>query len=75
MDSRRAYFSWRASPQAASYRLELRHGSEDYTATTVGTAYAAVSDLPAGRWTWRVIGLDSRGQIAATTGWSKFRLR
>ncbi|WP_121252141.1 hypothetical protein [Nocardioides ferulae] len=75
MDSRRAYFSWRASPQAASYRMELRHGADGYEASTVGTAYAAVSDLPAGRWTWRVVGLDSRGQTVSATGWSKFRLR
>ena len=63
-------FSWRATPQAASYRWELRRGSavEQYT-QTVATSYAPVAALTKGKYTWRVVSYDSGDHILRSTAW------
>ncbi|WP_344152189.1 hypothetical protein [Nocardioides koreensis] len=68
----RAIFSWRAAPQAAYYRWELRRGStvEQY-ATTAQTSYAPVRPLTKGKYSWRVISFDSQNHVLRATGWRK----
>jgi len=66
----RSLFSWTATPDAASYRWELRRGStvEQY-ATTAQTSYAPTRPLSKGKYTWRVTSYDSDGHVLRSTAW------
>jgi len=66
----RAVFSWGATPDAASYRWELRRGStlEQY-ATTTQTSYAPVRTMTTGKHSWRVISYDSDNHVLRATSW------
>ena len=69
----RSLFEWTEVPGATSYQLAIK-GDATMTFTTSATAYAPLTRLPDGSFTWRVVALDSSGRPLGTSGVRSFRV-
>jgi hypothetical protein len=69
----RSLFEWTEVPGATSYQLLIK-GDATMTFTTAATAYAPMTRLPDGSFTWRVVALDSSGRPLGTSGARSFRV-
>jgi hypothetical protein len=72
---RGALFQWTATPDAAAYRFERREvgsGGPQETVVTRQTAWAPLAALGTGNFQWRVISLDTSGNVIAATDWRGF---
>jgi hypothetical protein len=69
----RSLFEWTEVPGATSYQLLVK-GDAVMTFTTAATAYAPLSRLPDGTFSWRVAALDSSGRPLGTSGARTFRV-
>ena len=72
----RLLFSWRAQPQALSYLIQLRRGSEiEESVSTRATVFAPTDRLDKGKWSWRVTALDAGKDPLRASAWRKFTVK
>lgn len=71
------FFSWTSEPRASRYELETRAlGSTSVTRTrTYATAVAPTTALRAGDHEWRVVALDTAGEVLGESPWRPYRVQ
>lgn len=72
-----ALYTWSAVQDASAYRFERRQAGVANAAEAVktfATAWAPPESLPTGNWEWRVLALDTDGNIVAGSAWRSFRV-
>ena len=70
----KGYFEWTEVPGAASYAVTITGSTSASKFTTVATAYAPLTALATGKYTWNVTAYDGAGQPLATSATRAFKV-
>ncbi|GEP37049.1 hypothetical protein NPS01_07120 [Nocardioides psychrotolerans] len=70
----RSLFTWRPSPRATYYYWQLRRGNDlEDSVRTSATSWAPTNALDKGAYTWRVVSMDSNGDVLRASAWRKLK--